>query len=111
MADGNNKPTCNWIGASQKSYAYEIYSIGTKFRNVPGNYIFSKMSANRKWVAVYIGETEDLSSRFDTHHAMDCILRNGASHIHVHASSEKMQVRLNEETDIRQNYKPSCNKQ
>ena len=40
-----NTPTCNWPGKSGKSYAHEIYPIGTIFSEKAGNYIFCKKNA------------------------------------------------------------------
>ena len=101
-----------WTGKSGKRYEYFIYEIGTEFSAVPGNYIYSKLNSNGKWVAVYVGETENLKNRdLESHHQKDCIKRNGATHIHVHKSSTVKSVRLDEETDLRANYNPTCNKQ
>ncbi|MDO8422318.1 MAG: hypothetical protein Q7S99_09155 [Parvibaculum sp.] len=104
--------TATWTGASGKKYQYYVYKIGTKFKAVPANYIYTKISAANTWVPIYIGETSDLSVRIlDTHHQRDCILRNGATHIHVHKSSATAQVRIDEETDLRKAHKPPCNQQ
>jgi len=111
MADGNRAMTCSWVGASGRSYKYRVYTLGTNFIAKPGNYVFAKTNAAGNWVPIYIGESGDLSERFDNHHAMPCIRRNGATHVHVHASSSNRQERLNEETDLRRNYNPPCNKQ
>jgi predicted GIY-YIG superfamily endonuclease len=86
-------------------------SIGTALVRKPGNYIFAKLNSAGKWVPVYIGETGDLSERFDHHHAAACFNRNGASHIHAHISSNDRSTRLAEETDLRQNYTTACNNQ
>lgn len=111
MAEGSHQQNCTWIGKSGQKYRYRIYPVRTDFKTVPGNYIFAKRKANGYWVPVYIGETGDLSERFDNHHAALCINLNGATHIHAHKSSTNRQVRLNEETDLRQNYSPHCNQQ
>ncbi|MCG7923252.1 MAG: hypothetical protein N0C81_14850 [Candidatus Thiodiazotropha lotti] len=103
--------TIDWPGLSGKNYTYFIYQLPhNSFKKSPGNYIFCKV-VNNEWVPVYFGETEDLSERFDTHHASACIKRNGASHIHVHITRGDKRVRLAEETDLRQHYETACNKQ
>jgi predicted GIY-YIG superfamily endonuclease len=107
----HHTPTCVWHGQSGTKYTYYVYTIGTKFTEVPGNYIFCKKNSAGLWVAIYVGETGDLSQRFDGHHANACIVRNGATHIHVHKSSTDRQTRLTEETDLRERYEPTCNKQ
>ena len=111
MPDGGQVKTCTWTGISGKQYEYGIYPIGTSFVAKPGNYVHAKVSGLGRWSAVYIGETEDLSTRFENHHAAHCIARNGATHIHVHLSSADRQVRLNEETDLRRSHNTPCNKQ
>ena len=100
----------NWPGKSGKTYGYYYYTIGHKLQAKPGNYIFVKI-VNNEWVPVYIGETEDLDQRIATHEKRECARRNGASHIHVHLAQGIRQMRLDEETDLRQNFNPACNRQ
>lgn len=111
MPDGSQTPTCTWTGASGKQYKYWVHPIGTLLKAEPGNYIFAKLNGEGLWEPVYIGETEDLSSRFDDHHAKSCIVRNGATHVHAHLTYGDRYVRLGEETDLRSNYRTHCNKQ
>ncbi len=61
--------------------------------------------------AIYIGETGDLSDRFDNHHRMPCIKREGATHICAHKSSDNESIRKAEEDDVIANYNPICNRQ
>ena len=61
--------------------------------------------------AIYIGETGDLSDRFDNHHRMPCIKREGATHICTHKSSANKETRRTEEVDLIGNYDPICNRQ
>ena len=100
--------TVNWPGQSGERYTYYVYDIRTKFNSAPGNYIFAKL-VNGRWSPVYIGETSDLSERFDNHHAMPCIKRNGATHIHAHRNDSGVNARRAEESDLIRNFKPSCN--
>lgn len=103
-------PTVIWTGASGKKYTYYVYKLPPNFVAKPGNYIFAKTNSQNQWEAAYIGETENLSERFDNHHAMPCINRNGATHIQAHVTNGGKQARLNEETDLVRNYNPTCNK-
>jgi len=100
-----------WTGESGSGYEYWIYPVGTAFRAVAGNYIFSKRGSDGLWYAVYIGETADLSSRFNQHHQARCIRLAGATHIHVHSSPNGADLRRAEETDLRARYRPACNLQ
>lgn len=99
----------DWIGQSDTKYHYWIYPIDTTFDAVLGNYIFAKEIRSQEFIPIYIGETGDLSERFDDHHAMPCIRRNGATHIHVHKSSEDQEVRRAEESDLIAKWNPVCN--
>lgn len=99
---------CKWTGKSGKEYEYHIRPIGTKFKKEPGNYVFAKVQ-NRQWTPVYIGQTSDLSERFDFHHKADCINRQGATHVHAHLSNKNESVRISEENDLITNYSPPCN--
>ena len=104
-SEGNIK----WPGASGSSYDYQIYKIGTEFKNVPGNYIFAKETSQSRWTPIYIGETSNLSERFDDHHKMPCIRRHGSTHIHVHTSSSNANVRRTEESDLLAAWNTTCN--
>ena len=101
--------TIKWVGQSGKEYTYWIYDIGTSFGKAPANYVFAKFTKPDTLLAIYIGETEDISERFDNHHKMPCIRQNGAAHICVHKSSEDKEERCAEESDLIANYHPVCN--
>ena len=105
----DNEITITWIGKSGNKYRYWIYPIGKTFDEEPGNYVFAKKTIQNKYSPIYIGETGDLSERFDDHHKMPCIKKNGATHITVHASSTSVTLRRNEEKDLINNYDPICN--
>lgn len=104
MAEG----TYDWPGQSGKEYHYWIHKLGTNFKKVPGNYIFVRETEDNH-VPIYIGQTSDLSERFDNHHKMPCIKKNKATHIHAHTSSESEEKRLAEETDLVKRWNPVCN--
>ena len=106
MAD---ERTIDWKGISGKEYRYRIYPIGTTFKKVPGNYVFAKETKQGTFLPIYIGETDDLSERFDNHHKMPCVVENGATHITVHVGETSATVRRTEEKDLREKYNPICN--
>jgi predicted GIY-YIG superfamily endonuclease len=103
--------TCNWPGVSGKSYAYEVHPFGTSLKAEAGNYIYAKLNTQGQWVPLYIGETEDLNDRVATHEKRECVRKNGVTHIHAHLTSGAKSVRLDEETNIRNNYNTPCNDQ
>lgn len=106
MADA---PTILWHGKSGKKYKYWVYQIDTTFNDKEGaNYIFAKETPPGNYRPIYIGQTGDLSERFDNHHKMPCIKTNKATHIHVHLNSNE-QSRLTEENDLLQRWTTPCN--
>ena len=98
-----------WHGLSGRQYRYYIYPIGATFKAVPGNYIFAREVSPGRHRPIYIGETEDLSERFDNHHKMPCIRREGATHIHVHRTDGGVATRRTEERDLVEKWHPTCN--
>jgi len=106
--------TTTWTGASGKTYKHYVYPLprdwNFNFKAKAGNYIFAKVSPQNFWKPVYIGQTSDLSERFDDHHARTCITRNGATHIHVHTNNAGEAARRDEETDLIQAHDTPCNK-
>ena len=100
---------CTWTGQSGVNYTYFIYPNNDKFQSKPGNYIFAYQSSPGLWTAVYIGETSDMSERFNSHHKSGCIQLHGATHIHAHLSADNVNIRRHEENDLIANYFPPCN--
>lgn len=101
--------TIEWTGASGRTYKHWIYKLPPNFKAEPGNYVFAREVSPGRWAPVYIGETADLSERFDAHHKAECIRRNGATHIHAHLNSKGKAARQAEEADLIARWKPSCN--
>ncbi len=99
----------DWVGKSGTKYRYWIYPMGQSFTAKPGNYIFAKETTPNKWRPIYIGQTSDLSARFDNHHKLPCIRKNEATHIHAHTNDAGEKARLAEEADLIANYDPICN--
>lgn len=103
-----DEATINWVGQSGKDYKHWIFPLSASFKPVGGNYIFAKETQPGYWSPVYIGQTSDLSERFDNHHAMVCAKRNGATHIHAYSNDNEKQ-RLAEEMDLIGHWNPTCN--
>ena len=82
-------------GASGKTYEFTIYSWGTTFKAVAAVYVITKRYKKSSddgytHTVLYVGETSDLSKRFDDHHKADC-------------------TRLEIEDDLIKSYDPTCN--
>jgi predicted GIY-YIG superfamily endonuclease len=110
----SKRETIDWKGQSRTTYTFEIWPINTKFNDVECVYIYTK-AANNIWQPIYVGQTSQLATRLQQHAEGDsdsdkCIQRSGATHVHVHQKRPES-ARLDEETDIRNNYQWSCNMQ
>jgi len=99
----------NWPGQSGKEYQYEIYSLDTSFRPLPGLYIYARMAEDGTWMPIYIAQTRDLHQRLEGHVRLDDAVQNGATHLHAHYSSTGQAVRCSEERDLILRWRPVCN--
>ena len=103
-------PAISWKGKSGQTYKYEIYSIDASFTEEPGNYIFCKEVRPHRWKPLYIGQTKNLNQRSENFEKEICAKHHGATHIHAHASTTKID-RLAEERDLILKRLPVCNNQ
>jgi len=106
--------TQNWTGNSGKIYTFEKWTLDTNFYEVECVYIYTKL-VNNSWQCIYVGQTSQLATRLYQHANGDddsdiCIQKSGATHLHV-LQLKPESTRLNVETDLRNNYKWSCNMQ
>ena len=106
--------TINWTGMSRKTYCFEVWTLDTKFIEVECVYIYTK-AVNNIWQPIYVGQTSQLSTRLNGHAYGDtdsdkCIQKSGATHLHI-LQLKPESARFNVETDLRNNYKWSCNMQ
>lgn len=95
-------------GKSGNTYNFDVYPWGTSFKPLGAVYVVLKKLSNGNFDLIYIGQTEDLSTRFDDHHKQSCFDRNGKTHIGIHLeSSEKRRLAI--EADLLANYNTPCN--
>lgn len=90
-------------GVSGCDYKFRLYPIGTSFKPLAGVYVFLKGSST-----LYVGETADLSERFDNHHKAVAIRRHGGNQIGILVESND-QRRLAIERDLLGGYHWLCN--
>lgn len=106
--------TITLSGASGKQYAFNVYPIDQKFNDIGAVYYFSHRSAKpgdtHSHRAVYIGQSGDLSTRFDSHHKENCITSCDANCISVHQDGNE-QSRMAKERDLIEKHDPPCNGQ
>jgi excinuclease UvrABC nuclease subunit len=96
-------------GAFGAKYSFYVYPWGTDLKQVGGVYmVLRKGSQNGNYDVLYVGQTNNLSERFDNHHKKPCFDRNRKTHIAAMVESSEVR-RLNIEADLIRKYNPSCN--
>ena len=70
--------------------------------------MFAKATPNG-FEAIYVGETQDLSEGFDSHHKAICIRQHGATHIAAVVNRGGAAARRAQGQDIKNFYNPACN--
>lgn len=87
--------------------------MGTTFKNMGAVYIVTKrvvLNDKGTHTLLYIGKTEDLSTRFDAHHKQDCFDARGGNCIGVYLIATENKRSIIEE-DLISAQKPPCNEQ
>jgi hypothetical protein len=104
--------TCT--GASGTSYEFDVDPIGLAYEPKPGVYIFSKLSNNGKWTALFVGSTYDLHGTLKTylkiHPKLECLKREGATHIGTLLVKGGEAERDRIVSDLIKSVTPPCNK-
>ena len=73
---------CTWPLGNGQNLAFDIYSSNTEWNEVAGLYIFA-YDNGQHWRALYVGQTDDFSSRIPSHEKWNAAVRRGATHIHA----------------------------
>jgi hypothetical protein len=95
-------------GASGASYPFQVFPWGKPFQRFGAVYSVLKKRADGRFDILYIGQTADMSERFDDHHKELCFRRHGRTHIGVHPDPSEVRRRAIETDLIRGNRTP-CN--
>lgn len=99
-------------GESGKQYEFNVYNMDTEFNAIGAVYCVSERtesaSKSPSHSKIYIGQTGDLSTRFDNHHKADCFQQYGANCISVHKDGDE-DSRLKKEKDLIAAYNLPCN--
>lgn len=108
-------PLTTAVGASGRTYQFQVHLLGTSYFDKPGVYIFLKRASNGGWDAVYIGETSSFKRRLTDdlrlHHQWRGITSHGATHIATLHVPGTLIVRETIETDLRRGITTPCNLQ
>ena len=98
-------PTATW-----RNYKFNVYEPGPGWHEVPAVYIFARRVQGSSWIALYIGETDNLRTRLTNHEKWPAAVQLKASHIHTRRVDDREQ-RLQLETYLRQEFDPPLNLQ
>jgi hypothetical protein len=75
--------TALWPIGNGQSLQFEVFKIGSvTWNKVAGLYIFT-YSDGKYWQPLYIGQTNDFSTRLPSHERLEEAARKGATHIHA----------------------------
>jgi len=99
--------TISLQGCSGKLYEFNIYEFGTNFNSLGAVYFISKRH-DENHTTIYLGITDDLSTRFNNHHKKECIIKYGANCISVLQNASEVERKSIEE-DILCYYDFPCN--
>lgn len=99
-------------GASGNSWEFNAYTMDTNFKEIGAVYFVTKRTEKSdgggEHTRIYVGQTGDLSDRFDNHHQEECFQDHNANCICVHQEDNES-TRLSIEADLIENYNPPCN--
>jgi hypothetical protein len=98
-----------WSGTSGRKYRYSVFMYGTEFGPGPANFIFARELEAGKFVALYIGQTADLSGPLSGVLVRECLRLRRVTHVHIHFSDQNEEFRRAECSDLIEQWKPRCN--
>ena len=100
-------------GKSGAAYEFEVWPMNQVFNAVAAVYAVTRRyqktgATSYSHDVIYIGQTDDLSTRFADHHKADCFTKHKANCICTHRDDDE-DSRLAKEKDLIANYDPPCN--
>ena len=99
--------TITMQGRSGAKYQFWVYPWGESLKAVGGVYSVLRDDGTT-YTVLYVGQTGDLSERFENHHKAACFDRHRKTHIAARVEESERQ-RLVIEQDLIVNYNPPCN--
>ena len=97
-------------GKSGLAYLFDVYPFPDQEfkKDRAAVYVIGKTNPHGLLQIIYVGETDDLSARFDNHHKASCFSNNGADAIGIHDEDDENK-RLEIERDLKAQFEPVCN--
>ncbi len=74
--------TCKWPLGNEETLEFTVYNFNTTWNKVAGLYIFAYWDG-RYWHALYVGETDDFSSRLPNHELLSRVRQYRTAAIHA----------------------------
>lgn len=104
--------TVTFHGKSGAEYLFEVWHLDQTFNEVGAVYAVTRRylnaEGNYSYYIIYVGETGDLSTRFENHHKADCFTEHKANCICTHRENDE-DKRLAVEDDLIRHPNPPCN--
>lgn len=90
------------------AYEFDVCKHNDNWRDVGGIYIFTGLTAEKKWRPFYIGQTDNFQKRIPNHERWDEAVRLGATHVHARTVSAAA-TRDAIEAELIQAFRPHLN--
>ncbi|WP_413174786.1 hypothetical protein [Anabaena azotica] len=72
----------DWDLGNGESLTFDVFARNIGWNKVAGLYIFAYQQGNM-WYPLYVGQTDDFSSRLPNHERLPQAIQRGATHIHA----------------------------
>lgn len=99
--------------ASGNQYIFQVYPIGTEFKDIGGVYIFTRREIHSQDSVthniLYIGHSISFPRRLMMHQRLNAVLRNGGNCVCVYSEPNDMD-RKRIESDLISKYLPPLNR-
>ncbi len=102
-----------WAGRSGCSYIHTVFTVVPDWSQA-ANYILVRRGDDGSCSPLYIGETDDMSRRWQEHRRSGLVgraLERGANELHLHFLTKTRSERLDAETDLRHGNPTPLNEQ
>jgi hypothetical protein len=99
--------TTTLTGESGHNYEFEVSALDAKLDSVGAVYVITRVQDDEHFV-LYVGETGDLSNRFDNHHKAKSFEEKGGDCLCIHLDGD-IKSRQKKESDLIAHYRPLCN--
>jgi len=75
--------TYNWPLGNGSKLEFTIFRLNVQWNAIGGLYIFTYPLENGHWFPLYVGQTDDFSTRIPSHERLEDAVQHGATNIHA----------------------------